>query len=1247
MADPTPPLGVDYYSRDTQFVGGVEVPPVGGWTKIDWAPQLESGVRFAYLKSMQGPWRYDGWFDTNYQPAKDAGLLRGPYLFFHPCEVVLPTPLTAANWMGAALAGNIFDNALTQANAFCDQILAKGWGEPGDLLPMVDIEAAAYHDANGPVLAPVLDAQGNPVLDAQGHPTFADTDLWKRLTRPQRIDVTVVLLVQIENRLGVKPVIYTGNTWREDLLSPTDNAGAGFSVVHNGITYRVANFADYQPWFARYQPLTNLVLDSFPSTWVPRAGHDAFLIWQYRKDPDTSVLVRILGTTPVPGSPEIVHATVEIQTDLAPIDQLASIVKPPARRTLTRISPAPRDPVPARSFNLLLIGQGFRPGELLPVAQRFWTDPAHQTSMTDVAPFGVLANPSNFACYTDDGTGVFLRLKQTPSGKPGFDDVLATSSLAPALLQDYLTHLQVMPAGSSTPVPAEQVWRPARQGGPTGALIAILRNNRIPPIPGVPATPPAQHPGELYQLDPNENVPIPVVAVDVTWNDELWPLPIIRAVAQLLGGLDDEYELPGPEFDHPATDQTLLPAPNLLVLGDTERATLPATANGTAVPAALAARAIAEWRLTANTPLDFYSNGQVPAPLGALHLVEGGDGYRSRVMRCDGDCLMRRMPSGVAATVATPSAKIRAQIRFCQLCRKQLEAVLAGTRTVNPSSRITLDGQRIPYDEVAWATREAPPTGFRPNAAFTRTLSLTVPASEPAWRMTLTYTPTAATVDAAFTITGIQLTQRPGDPYTAASDILTRLGFSGLSVTYTHRLRTGAAPLTVTTALDTLLRQAIANPLDPPRLELGSDGGSQRDVQVGARLTLTFPVTGSWTPPRGGARTITLFAVEVVLGLALTGERQVDPAFPVMGCQLRPVLAMRIKRSSALLDTGGSLVELKGTVVMDAANAIPTTAAVDLALMPIATGKLGATLVCETNESMNNTTFSPLSGGVLTPLNGRKLAAVQGVVAIAKLDEVPPLSWSWRQDYVRTVSAATTVVAAYRSSEPKGDPNGVRQQSVVWPPLTTTQLAIDKVPRQGMYDTLYVHPIDGTASPGADFPGAGDLCLRLPLRRGLGAGSQAFDGGPFRGWGTGRLDQGANTLRGAPLIPPNQHVELTIAPVSASVMRISYAASAQGMRPGEWQVFLEQGLTIGYHYNVSFLGLPWLVRHATLAGTPTATIDALRAAYTAGPVSALDLQARVLMRALHAWAKTYDATLDHSTEQQAPEASAVPGAEAL
>ena len=67
-----------------------------------------------------------------------------------------------------------------------------------------------------------------------------------------------------------------------------------------------------------------------------------------------------------------------------------------------------------------------------------------------------------------------------------------------------------------------------------GGLIVILRNGRLP-ARNPPAALPAQRPAELYQLDPSENYPVPVVAVNVTWNDELWPLPIVRAAATTRG----------------------------------------------------------------------------------------------------------------------------------------------------------------------------------------------------------------------------------------------------------------------------------------------------------------------------------------------------------------------------------------------------------------------------------------------------------------------------------------------------------------------------------------------------------------------------------------------------------------------------------------------------------------------------------------------------------------------------------------
>ena len=43
--------------------------------------------------------------------------------------------------------------------------------------------------------------------------------------------------------------------------------------------------------------------------------------------------------------------------------------------------------------------------------------------------------------------------------------------------------------------------------------------------------------------------------------DELWPQVVVRALAQNLGGLADEYERPGDAFDHPDDNLALVPPP--------------------------------------------------------------------------------------------------------------------------------------------------------------------------------------------------------------------------------------------------------------------------------------------------------------------------------------------------------------------------------------------------------------------------------------------------------------------------------------------------------------------------------------------------------------------------------------------------------------------------------------------------------------------------------------------------------------
>jgi hypothetical protein len=1313
MPDPNKPIGVDYYSKDTEFVGGIEVPGVP--KMVDWQSHADLGVQFAFLKSMQGHWQYNAWFNANYQAAKDAGLLRAPYLFAHPCEVQVPgnnpAAVTSANVLTLPLAVNVLDYALQQANRFCDQILAQGWGEPGDLPPMVDIERAAYWTANDikvdsvvvvnatgqPVFVDpnnnrigvirvvagnqvVFDAAGNQigqvVVNAAGVAVGVntvggvrpgrvqrqDTDLWKRLPLADRRNFVVVVLVQIENRLGVKPIVYTGNTWREDLLSPTDNGGLGFTVNHNGVPFHIDHFGDYQPWFAQYPqptPVGVTSLDSFPVTWAPRPGHDALLIWQYAGDPDRNVLVRITQTVPAPANPHVVTATVQELADLSPLERLANIVPPvpPAKRTLIRISPPPLDSSPERSFNLLLIGQGFRAEEFPAIAQRFWSDPAGLVSLTDTAPFGALRNPSRIACYADDGTGVFLRMRQTKPTVANVDDLLAIPLDATNRLRNYLPLLKIV-ATDGRETTADKVWlSQRRQSGATGALIAILRNGRNPArvAPGAAGPPahPEQRPAELYQLDPSENYTVPVVAVNITWDDELWPLPVVRALAQNLAALEDEYELPGDAFDHPADGQAVGPTPNLIFLDEADRNKLPAAAVAGPVPADIAARAIAEWRLPANWALDFYSNGAPPGAIVGVHLVEGGGGFRHRVLRSDFDCLMRRIPSAVAAMIPNPAPqRIRGTVRFCRVCREWLEGVLRGNRTVRLGAGVRLDTQRIGYDWVNWKVQEQPAAGFDPGHAFQRVYSMAVPADEPAWSMNVSYNPAAATIADLFQITDVKLSQRPGDPYTRSVDIVRSLRFSAvpadLSVTFNRKeLPTGPV---IPESVGLNVADALHNSLDPPRLELASDGGTDRSYQIGARLTLSWPIVRQWRPTaRDPLRDIHLFTVEAVLGLVLTGEQLVDPSFPVKGCKLLPQFAMRIRRSAGLKATGGSLIELKGSAVIEAINAIAPDATLDPALAPLATGRLGASVVCESNGSMWDDQFAPLASGVLLPASGRKRAGVHNVDALRWLAFVAPFEWSWRYDYVRSLlGAATTFAGVFRDSEPKGNANAVRTASFVWPAGSAFQLNVRKLPRQGTYDVLYIHPVDATAAPVLGFPAGGDLGLRLSFRRGLGNGIISYDDSMLLGWGTGRLDQGANTSLGAPLIPPNQHVDVSVEKVGDGLVRLTYTAAAQPMGADEWQVFLEQGLALGYRYYIDQLGLNLLVRFATLAGTPAATLQSLKTAFadTAHPAR-LDVQVRSLLRALHTSARFYDQQLDGTNVQQVPEAGAAPGVEAL
>src|SRR4029079_17996691 len=145
---------------------------------------------------------------------------------------------------------------------------------------------------------------------------------------------------------------------------------------------------------------------------------------------------------------------------------------------------------------------------------------------------------------------------------------------------------------------ANKVWRPReRRIGPTGSLVVVLRKPQITWTPGAAGADTALRPmdGELYQLDPAEDSPVPFVAVNVVPGGS-WPLVIARAIAQNLAGLADEVELDGDTLAKPPQGALQPEAPNLVYFDDAQRGRLA----GGEKPQAVLPQLSTSWHVPAN-----------------------------------------------------------------------------------------------------------------------------------------------------------------------------------------------------------------------------------------------------------------------------------------------------------------------------------------------------------------------------------------------------------------------------------------------------------------------------------------------------------------------------------------------------------------------------------------------------------------------------------------------------------------------
>jgi lysozyme len=136
------------------LIPGIDVSKWQG--QIDWHRVSTTGVRFCFIKATEGTGHTDPSFVFNWQSARDAGILRGAYHYFHPRQ-----------------------DARVQAHALFQSLA----GDLGELPPALDVESA---ELTGSPLLASLSVFLNEWQDLSGRPALIYTSpgFWNSYATP-------------------------------------------------------------------------------------------------------------------------------------------------------------------------------------------------------------------------------------------------------------------------------------------------------------------------------------------------------------------------------------------------------------------------------------------------------------------------------------------------------------------------------------------------------------------------------------------------------------------------------------------------------------------------------------------------------------------------------------------------------------------------------------------------------------------------------------------------------------------------------------------------------------------------------------------------------------------------------------------------------------------------------------------------------------------------------------------------------
>jgi hypothetical protein len=845
------------------------------------------------------------------------------------------------------------------------------------------------------------------------------------------------------------------------------------------------------------------------------------------------------------------------------------------------------DQTPASRFSILFLVAGIDITKIsaIPIAKNAWDQVQSVAPLLHKRP---LPPSSAFAVFCDaEPIGITFQQQGKQLVVPDAQKSAILDRINQQTLRLYESTQAIPPVW-----PARRVWDPVANLGEEGGSLVVVLN-------------PSLVEGEFYQLTSTPDCPMPFVAVNMFGAN--WHKVIVRAIGQTMAFLDDEYELPGDENSGPTMDISDRARTNVILLTDSDRALLVNNTNKFHDVIKLTGNFARGWLVGKDAVLPFVkhpSDGAAPdntlhKATGGIRLIEGGAGYRLRALRCDVDCLMRRKPYSTDLPIQDTNAE------FCQVCNNIMS--LAVTRKL-PSfdwekQRVLLDSQRPVTDMVYWkhVVKSSPTRGAV-------TPELRVGPRGATWDFKWSLDDTLG-----FKVTDLKLHDLSGVIYAPTMNIFAQLGFRNLLVKFA-----GESPRALAFA------DAFGNTKTPPVFEILDQPDNPKYI-AGYRLSLTWAIPNRWD-----VEAVLSFVIrDINNDFDPGGAVNALKCYPQLSMRYkRPAIATKAKLPKVEFLQGTIEMTPNNVIPTSLESIIPghlhhmANGDQSVALFTDSNASRWDSEFDWTShgiaEFANNNAIRPLLNtfganrpesppfGIWTAVwqSGRLLSTVDWgsildpdsvVGATARrahlfFDKPTLPHWSWLFDYVLAEMTGTRrLVGTYSTKDTViggGPATSFRIAQRDWPvvadqkpvnllhvdptPLQRpyTRL-VEKRPRQGGFDNVHIHPnmgIDDNGQQIVPAPFCGDLCLHVHWRWGLVALQGAIDRQLFTGWGSGRMDRGAHTTDGAPLIPPNQHLEVNLEKQTGQTV-MQYEVRADDPDFNAFQVFLEQGVGIAFDYG--------------------------------------------------------------------------------